>query len=86
MVRKVAGWVPAHGHRQQREFPRSCLGLHAVSSGSQEFWVGLAFALGREALSQQGAMPELPASPLPAPCVGGHLGAGLQDPRLSPHR
>lgn len=84
MVRKAAGWVPARGHRQQREFPRSCLGLYAVSSGSQEFWAGLACALGREALSQQGAIPESLASPLPAPHVGLHLGAGLCDLRLCP--
>lgn len=91
MVRKAAGWVPACGPRQQWGLPRSCPGLHAVSSGSQEHWAGLPCVLGREAISQQGAMPALsrivlacpwqgrlrpPASPLPAPHVG-DLGAGL---------
>lgn len=102
MVRKTAGWVPAHGPRQPRGFPRSCLGLHTVSSGSRARWVGLPCALGREAISQQGEMPVLcrtvlacpwqgrlrpPASPLPAPHVGGPRGwAGLRDLRLSPRR
>lgn len=70
MVREAAGWVPACGPRQQQGFPRSCPGLHAVSSGGQECWAGLPCALGREAISQQGAMPALCRTVLACPWQG----------------
>lgn len=74
-MRKAVGWVPANGPRQQQGFPRSCLDLHAVSTGSQEQWAGLPCALGRAkpAGSKASALQDCTGLPLTEGAKPSHI-------------